>query len=126
MMYLLDTHALVWSISAPEKLSRKARRIVESGAVKASVVSYWELILKKSRPRALVIDPVSWWEQFVNRSAVEVLPLRVAHITELDGLTQLHRDPFDRALLAQAIAENISLLSRDSELGRYGAKVVWD
>ena len=125
-MYLLDTHALIWSVSAPEKLSRKARRIVESGAVKASVVSYWELILKKSHPRALVTDPVSWWERFVNRSSVEVLPLRVAHITELDGLTQLHRDPFDRVLLAQAIAENISLLSRDSELGRYGAKVVWD
>jgi len=125
-MYLLDTHALIWSISAPERLSRKARRIIESGAVKASVVSYWELILKKSRPRALVIDPVSWWEQFVSRSSVEVLPLRVAHITQLDGLTQLHRDPFDRVLLAQAIAENISLLSRDSELGRYGAKVVWD
>jgi PIN domain nuclease of toxin-antitoxin system len=125
-MYLLDTHALIWSISAPEKLSRKARRIVESGAVKASVVSYWELILKRSSPRALVTEPVTWWEQFVNRSAVEVLPLRVAHITELDGLTQLHRDPFDRVLLAQAIAENLSLLSRDSELGRYGAKVVWD
>ncbi len=125
-MYLLDTHALIWSVSAPEKLSRKARRIIESGAVKASVVSYWELILKKSRPRALVTDPVAWWEQFVSRSSVEVLPLRVAHITELDGLTQLHRDPFDRVLLAQAIAENISLLSRDSELGRYGAKVVWD
>jgi len=125
-LYLLDTHALIWSITSPEKLSRKARRIIESGAVKASVVSYWELIFKKSRPRALGIDPVSWWEQFVSRSSVEVLPLRVAHITELDGLTQLHRDPFDRVLLAQAIAVNISLLSRDSELGRYGAKVVWD
>lgn len=125
-MYLLDTHALVWSISAPEKLSRKARRIVESGDVKASVVSYWELILKKSRPRAPVTDPVTWWERYVTRGSVEVLPLRVAHLTELDRLTELHRDPFDRVLLAQAIAENVSLLSRDSALGRYGANVVWD
>ena len=125
-MYLLDTHALLWSITAPEKLSRKARRIVESGDARASVVSYWELMLKKSRSRPPVRDPVAWWEQYVTRGAVEVLPLRVAHVTELNGLGELHRDPFDRVLLAQAIAENISLLSRDSELGRYGAKVVWD
>jgi PIN domain nuclease of toxin-antitoxin system len=125
-LYLLDTHALIWSISAPEKLSRKARRIVESGDVKASVVSYWELILKKSRSRAPVRNPVAWWERYITRGAVEVLPLRVAHLNQLDGLTAVHRDPFDRVLLAQAIAENISLLSRDSDLGRYGAKVVWD
>jgi PIN domain nuclease of toxin-antitoxin system len=66
------------------------------------------------------------WSRYITRGAVEVLPLRVAHVDELDGLTELHRDPFDRVLLAQAIAENISLLSRDSELGGYGAKVVWD
>jgi len=125
-MYLLDTHALLWSITAPEKLSRRARRIVESGDAKASVVSYGELILKKSRSRAPVRNPAAWWERYITRGAVEVLPLRVAHLNELDGLTEVHRDPFDRVLLAQAIAEKISLLSRDSELGRYGAKVVWD
>jgi PIN domain nuclease of toxin-antitoxin system len=125
-LYLLDTHALLWSITAPEKLSRKARRIIESGDVKASVVSYWELILKKSRSRAPVRNPVAWWERYITRASVEVLPLRVAHLTELDGLAELHRDPFDRVLLAQAIAERISLLSCDSALGQYGAKVVWD
>jgi PIN domain nuclease of toxin-antitoxin system len=69
---------------------------------------------------------VAWWERYITRGSVEVLPLRVAHLNELDGLTEVRRDPFDRALLAQAIAENISLLSRDSALGQYGAKVVWD
>jgi PIN domain nuclease of toxin-antitoxin system len=125
-MYLLDTHALLWSIAAPEKLSPKARRIVESGDVKASVISYWELILKKSRPLAPVTNPVAWWEHYITRGSVEVLPLRIAHLNELEGLAELHRDPFDRVILAQAIAENISLLSRDSALSQYGAKVVWD
>jgi len=125
-LYLLDTHALIWSITSPEKLSRKARRIVESGEVKASAISFWELIVKKSRLRAPVTDPAAWWERYIMRGSVEVLPLRVAHLNELDGLAELHRDPFDRVLIAQALAEKVSLLSCDTALAHYGAKVVWD
>lgn len=125
-MYLLDTHALVWGIAAPEQLPERIRHILEAEAVKASVVSYWELMLKRGRPHALVMDPVPWWNRYVTRASVEVLPVRVTHIDHLDHLGDWHRDPFDRMLVAQALAEGLTLATKDSMLARYGVPVVWD
>jgi PIN domain nuclease of toxin-antitoxin system len=125
-VYLLDTHTLVWGVTAPEKLPARVREILAAGEVKASVVSYWELLLKKSRPNALVVHPAPWWGRHVTRSAVEVLPVRVDHLDRLDELGDWHRDPFDRMLVAQALAEGLDLASKDALLARYGVSVVWD
>lgn len=124
-MYLLDTHALVWGITIPEQLPARVQEILTVGEVKASVVSYWELVVKKGRPTALVIHPAEWWERYVTRTSVEVLPIRVAHVNRLDGLAEIHRDPFDRMLVAQALAEDCTLVSRDEILARYDVPVVW-
>jgi PIN domain nuclease of toxin-antitoxin system len=125
-MYLLDTHTLVWAITVPEQLPSRVRDIVSAGEVTASVVSYWELVLKKGRKTALVLEPKAWWERYITRHSVKVLPVRVAHIDKLDGLAEWHRDPFDRILVAQALTENCTLVSRDGVLGQYGAAVVWE
>jgi len=125
-VYLLDTHALVWGITVPEQLPARVQEILAAGEVKASVVSYWELILKKGRPNALVVQPMDWWARYVTRASVEVLPIRVAHVDRLDGLAEIHRDPFDRMLVAQALAEDCTLVSRDDVLARYGTPVVWE
>jgi PIN domain nuclease of toxin-antitoxin system len=90
-VYLLDTHALVWGISVPEQLPPRVREILAVGEVKASVVSYWELMLKKGRPNALVVHPVDWWERYVTRTSVEELPIRVSNVDRLDGLGEIHR-----------------------------------
>lgn len=124
-MYLLDTHTLVWGITAPEELPQGVREILTAGEVIASVVSYWELMLKKGRPTALVLDPKDWWARYVTRPAVEVLPVRVNHVDRLDALAEWHRDPFDRMLIAQALAEGYSLVSRDRAFAQYGVEVVW-
>jgi PIN domain nuclease of toxin-antitoxin system len=125
-MHLLDTHTLVWGVTIPEELPARVREILAAGEVIASVVSYWELILKKGRRTALVSEPKPWWERYIIRPAVEVLPVRVAHIDQLDALPELHKDPFDRVLVAQALAENYTLISRDSAIARYGVPVVWE
>jgi PIN domain nuclease of toxin-antitoxin system len=103
-VYLLDTHTLVWGVTAPEQLPARVQEILRAEEVKASVVSDWELMLKKGWSNALVIDPMPWWERYVTRSSVEVLPIRVAHVDRLDTLEAIHRDPFDRMLVAQALA----------------------
>lgn len=125
-MYLLDTHTLVWGVTVPEKLPARVRDILAGGEVTVSVVSYWELILKKGRQTALVIEPKAWWDRYITRTAVEVLPVRVAHLDYLDALPDLHRDPFDRMLVAQALAEDCTLVSQDGMLARYAAPVVWE
>jgi PIN domain nuclease of toxin-antitoxin system len=101
------------------------RKVFAAGDITASVVSYWELVLKKGGGTAPVAQPAVWWDRYITRPAVEVLPVRIVHIDQLDALPEWHRDPFDRMLLAQALAENYTLVSRDSLLARCGTPVVW-
>jgi PIN domain nuclease of toxin-antitoxin system len=126
MVYLLDTHALVWAVIAPELLPARVRNILAGGEAKASVVSYWELMLKKGRQNALVLNPVAWWNRYVTRASVEVLPVRVAHVDRLGELEEWHRDPFDRMLVAQALAEGLTLASKGAILSRYTVPIVWE
>ena len=72
-----------------------------------------------------MLQPAAWWNTYITRPAVEVLPVRVAHVDRLDDLPEFHKDPFDRMLVAQALTEECALLSRDSGLARYGVPVVW-
>jgi PIN domain nuclease of toxin-antitoxin system len=90
------------------------------------VANLWELVLKTRKPGALVADPLHWWEKYVVRSGIRVLAIRTPHIVTLAGLPDLHKDPFDRILVAQALAEGFTLASKDAILARYGAPLVWE
>jgi PIN domain nuclease of toxin-antitoxin system len=125
MMYLLDTHVLLWATSAPERLTPRAREIVESKQLKASVVSFWELVLKKTRKDAPVHEPAAWWDRYISRAAVEVLPVRPQHVIALDRLPEWHRDPFDRMLIAQAQCDQLAIVSADEAIAGYAVETVW-
>jgi len=123
---LTDTHTLVWALSEPEALGAKARAALSGSPFTASVANLWELILKSRKPGALVADPLPWWEKYVTGSGIPALAIRTAHIRALAGLPEFHKDPFDRILVAQALAEGLTLATKDAVLARYGAPVVWD
>ena len=122
---LTDTHTLVWALSNPEMLGREAHAALAEFPFTASVANLWELVLKMGRPGALVADPLPWWEKYVIRTGIPALAIRTAHVRALAGLPCLHRDPFDRILIAQALAEGLALASKDATLARYGVPVVW-
>jgi PIN domain nuclease of toxin-antitoxin system len=124
-MYLLDTHVLIWANTAPELLSPAARDAIETYQIKVSVVSLWELIAKKTRPGAPVREPLPWWDRYITRAGVEVLPVRVPHLSSLDCLPDVHRDPFDRMLLAQAGFEQLQLVSADRAFAGYAIEIIW-
>jgi PIN domain nuclease of toxin-antitoxin system len=124
-MYLLDTHVLIWANTVPELLSPAARRAIDTFEVKVSVVSLWELIVKKNRPGAPVREPLRWWDRYVTRAEIEVLPVRVSHVASLDTLPDVHRDPFDRMLVAQADFEQLRLVSADRVFAGYPVETVW-
>ena len=126
MKILTDTHTLVWALSNPEALGRAAREALARSPFTASVANLWELVLKTRKTGALVADPLPWWEKYVVRSGIRVLAIRTRHIVSLAGLPDLHKDPFDRILVAQALAEGFTLASKDTILGRYGAPLVWE
>jgi len=122
---LTDTHTLVWALSDPGKLSTRARNALSRYPFTASVVNLWELVLKADKPGALLDDPVSWWDRYVDHLHIPTLSIRTAHMRALSTVPAFHRDPFDRVLLAQAVAENLTLITRDDNLALYGVKTIW-
>jgi PIN domain nuclease of toxin-antitoxin system len=125
MRVLTDTHTLVWALSKPEELSAPAREALATSPFTASVANLWELVLKARKPGALLADPVAWWAEYVTQSHIPTLAIRVAHIKVLAGLPDIHKDPFDQILAAQTIAEKLVLVTRDSDLARYGIPLIW-
>jgi PIN domain nuclease of toxin-antitoxin system len=120
--YLLDTHTAIWALDTPEKLTASARNAVLAGRNVLSVVTYWEVMLKSMKGRLDVGDPRVWWHEALEQLAATQLVLRPQHIAELYALPPIHRDPFDRMLIAQAAAEGLALVSSDSEIAQYASK----
>ena len=123
--FLLDTSTLIWAVASPDRLSPAARKALKSGPLMLSVVSYWEVVIKAQKGLLKVADPVNWWARATNLLGGEILSIRTDHITALASLPDLHRDPFDRMLIAQAAAEGFALLGCDDQIRQYPINTIW-
>jgi PIN domain nuclease of toxin-antitoxin system len=123
--HLLDTSTLLWALGSPERLSPRARRLIESGTNLISVASYWEVVIKTQKGLLTIADLATWWQRATELIAARVLPIRASHVTALAGLPLLHKDPFDRILIAQAIAEGLDLVTKDKPIGKYQVRTIW-
>ena len=124
-VHLLDTSTLLWALGEPERLSAKARRLVETGENVVSVASYWEVVIKTQKGLLSVSDLPTWWRQATELIAARVLHIRASHITALASLPMLHKDPFDRILIAQAKAEGLVLVTNDGPIREYPVQRTW-
>jgi len=125
---LLDTHAFLWWVIDAPDLSRKARAAIADAGNECflSVASCWEIAIKRSLGKLELPGPVDRFlaEQVaVNR--FRLLEIDFRHVVRVADLPFLHRDPFDRLLVAQAIAEDLTLVSNEALFRRYGAKRLW-
>ena len=125
MRLLLDTHALIWALGAPEKLPAAAHRAIQAAEneVYASLASAWEISIKVSIGK-LKFDAQDL-ERALAASGMQPLGISLQHTARLSSLPPHHRDPFDRMLVAQALTESMTLVSRDRELAKYGVKLLW-
>ena len=123
--YLLDTSTLVWALVGSDRLSPKARKALRTGRLVLSVVSYWEVVIKAQKGKLKIADPVNWWSRATEMLGGDILSIRTAHISVLAGLPDVHKDPFDRMLIAQACAEGLALIACDEQFGHYPIKVLW-
>ena len=125
--YLLDTHILVWAMSAPERLSAAARAVLtdEDNELAYSTLAFFEAGIKQSiHPEVRLFD-FATIEADCERAGLARLDVRAAHAAVLATLPLHHRDPFDRMLVAQASAEGMRLLTADGQLASYGAAVAF-
>jgi len=91
---------------------------LENGPNYLSVIAYWEVVLKSMKGALKVSDPRTWWQETLDELVAKPLPLRPEHIGGICQLPAIHKDPFDRVLIAQAAAENLVLLTTDGEIAR--------
>jgi PIN domain nuclease of toxin-antitoxin system len=120
--YLLDTNAALIALTEPDMLSPGARAAAGGGPNVLSVVSYWEVLLKSMKGSLKVGDPRTWWLEALEQLAAIPLALRPEHIAEVHTLPRIHKDPFDRVLIAQATAEDLELVTTDAEISRYASE----
>jgi len=118
---LLDTNVVLIALAEPDRLTSAVRSAVSRGPNVMSAVTFWEVTLKASRGKLDVGDPRAWWARALGDLAATTLPLRPEHVAELHSLPDHHRDPFDRALIAQAVSEDLALVTTDRELSRYAS-----
>jgi PIN domain nuclease of toxin-antitoxin system len=126
MRLLIDTHLLLWAADEPERLPARAMALMGDGAntLIFSAVNIWEIVVKQALKRSdFVADPVALRRHFLE-SGYEELPVTSLHTLELGRLPLIHRDPFDRLLIAQAIAEGASLVSADGLVARYPGPIL--
>ena len=122
MNLLLDTHLLLWAASEPERLSAKARTLLLDPANQLlfSAASLWEISIKNGLDRTdFKVDPRRLWRLLLVNGYRE-LPVTGEHTVAVNELPSLHKDPFDRILIAQARAEGLLLLTMDKAVAKYG------
>jgi len=126
---LLDTHAFLWWVTEDPKLSARARRIIgnSSNDVYFSAVSGWEIAIKAGLGRLRIGDGSveDFVAEHVAVNGFQVLAIQLRHVLRTASLPGQHRDPFDRLLVAQAIGEELTLMSADRALAEYKVKIVW-
>ncbi|HLJ24055.1 MAG TPA: type II toxin-antitoxin system VapC family toxin [Candidatus Acidoferrales bacterium] len=124
----MDTHALIWWFSDEPLLSQSAREIIAStdNTLLVSAASAWELAIKhQSGKLRKVADLVSDFSGRIEREGFQVLPISAEHGIRAGLLPGLHKDPFDRMLIAQAQAEDAAIISNETVFDHYGIRRLW-
>jgi PIN domain nuclease of toxin-antitoxin system len=122
---LLDTQILLWAAGQPERLSAAARKLLNNprNELLFSAASLWEIAIKSSLGRSdFSVEPRLLRRGLLDNGYIE-LPITSEHAVSIDTLPSVHKDPFDRLLLAQALSEGVTLVTGDALLARYPGPV---
>jgi PIN domain nuclease of toxin-antitoxin system len=128
MRHLLDSHTFLWWIADDSQLSPTVRKIIAASEheILFSAASAWELVIKARLGRLnLSTDPAAFLHRQVKINGFVPLSITMEHAMRVADLPPLHRDPFDRILIAQAVLEDVPLLTADLLIKQYPVRVVW-
>lgn len=123
MMYMIDAHILLWWLFDDRRLSSRLKGVIkdDKNNISVSVITVWEVILKQSLGKLKAPDDLI---KSIESDGFEILALDIEHITRLTDLPFIHRDPFDRLLIAQAIAEDYTIITVDKYIKQYEVKTL--
>ncbi len=128
MKFLLDTHVFIWWDSEPGKLSNRAFELCQApeNQLILSVASLWEIQIKSQLGKIKLNIPLAKLvEGQQNSNGLLLMPVNASHVYALGNLPSIHKDPFDRMIVAQARVESLCLISHDSTLKKYPVDIMW-
>ncbi|HEX5269641.1 MAG TPA: type II toxin-antitoxin system VapC family toxin [Gemmataceae bacterium] len=127
MKLVLDTHAFIWWDSDPTQLSPAALAAISDPAneVWLSVVSAWEMVTKAQLGKLTLRVPLADIVSHQQANGLHILPVSLSHVLAVEGLPPIHKDPFDRLLVAQANVEAAELVSADHAVRQYPVRILW-
>lgn len=125
MKYLLDTHAILWYAQGNNELSEKARSIMESEECFYSMASLWEIAIKQKLGKLDETLAITELDELCRDAGFIQIPMTSSHVEKTKTLDFIHRDPFDRLIIALAQTENLTIITRDTIIPKYDVKTVW-
>jgi len=127
MDILLDTHTFIWFFNGDEQLSFKARKLIEDLKTKkfVSIASIWEVAIKIGLKKLFFDGNVSEVADLIEKNGFQILQISVEHTVAYEALELVHRDPFDRILVAQAMVEKMTIITKDDNIQKYIVKTNW-
>jgi PIN domain nuclease of toxin-antitoxin system len=128
MIYLLDTHAILWFLNGDQvRLSSNAKDIIaDQQCTKfVSVASVWEVGIKISIGKLSFPKNTGGFVRQIQQNGFELLSIKTDHIIAMETLPLIHRDPFDRLLVAAAISEQMTIMTKDDNIVKYNVSHVW-
>jgi PIN domain nuclease of toxin-antitoxin system len=126
--YLLDTHSLLWWWTDVGRLGTASRETIEQGVgtIFVSAASVWEIAIKTASGKLTEIEDFERdYGPLMASNGFQELAMTNAHVLKAGFLPGAHRDPFDRALAAQALTDNLTVITRDPEIGGFGCRTLW-
>ncbi len=127
MNILLDTHTLIWFLNGDDKLSLKSRKAIESkeNLKFVSIATIWEIAIKTSLDRFSFKKGFKEFLNLIEDNGIGIVPISFEHALTVSTLQFIHRDPFDRLIVAQAMSDNMVVISKDDEIKKYDIKTLW-
>ena len=125
--FLLDTHTAIWFFIGDNVLSEAAKKIIlnASNTKYLSIASAWEVAIKLSIGKLDIDGKTADFVNDAENNGFNILPIKPSHLSALENMPMIHRDPFDRFLIAAAIAEEMTLITVDKNIQRYEVSQIW-
>ena len=127
MNYLIDTHTFIWFIEGDDTLSKEAKKEIRHihNDCYLSIASLWEIAIKSGNGKLKLKVPFNKIADFLSGTNIKLLSIEFRHLQTLLSLELIHRDPFDRIIIAQAVTDDLIILTRDKIFPGYPVKCLW-
>ena len=127
MNYLLDTHTIIWFLNGDNKLSIKSKEIIENqdNFKFVSIASIWEIAIKISLDKIKFDKGFKKFLDLLEDNGFEIIPISFDHALTVSTLKFIHRDPFDRLIISQAMTDNLTIITKDEYIEKYDIKTIW-